>query len=127
MWTATSTGAPYAAGTPLVSRTERHKRNCIFTTPVSSARLEPTKGRTRCRYGYGGPRGYAASSLAPGPSPYRQPERRQMTHHPQMRSHKSAWALTAPPRGQPNTLNRPNTHIQETTPRSDAVGQHPCP
>jgi hypothetical protein len=26
-----------------------------------------------------------------------------------MRSHKSAWALTAPPRGQPNTLNRANT------------------
>ena len=50
-----------------------------FTIPVGGVRLEPTKGRIRCRLGYGGPKGYAVSSLAPGPSPSRQPERRQMT------------------------------------------------
>jgi SAM-dependent methyltransferase len=37
------------------------------------ARLKPTKGRIRCRLGYGGPQGYAGSSLAPGPSPYCSP------------------------------------------------------
>lgn len=53
-----------------------------FTTPAVSARLEPTKGRIRCRSRYGGPQGYAVSSLAPGPSPTPQPERRQMTPPP---------------------------------------------
>ena len=38
--------------------------------------------------------GYAASSLAPGSSPPRQPERRQMTQIP--RSHMSAWAPGTP-------------------------------
>ena len=44
MWTATSTGAPYAAGTPLVSRTERHKRNCIFTTPGQQCEARTNEG-----------------------------------------------------------------------------------
>jgi hypothetical protein len=28
-----------------------------FTTPVAGVRLKPTKGRIRCRLGYGGPEG----------------------------------------------------------------------
>jgi hypothetical protein len=57
----------------------RNQPNCTFTIPIGGVRLEPTKGRIRCRLGYGGPTGHAVSSLAPGPSPSRQPERRQMT------------------------------------------------
>jgi hypothetical protein len=63
---------------------QHHPRTATpFTTAAGSARLEATtKGRIRCRKGYGGPEGYADASLAPGPSPSQQPERRQMTHQP---------------------------------------------
>jgi hypothetical protein len=47
--------------------------NCPFTTAAVSARLELKKGRIRCRSRYGGPQGYAVSSLAPGPWPHRSP------------------------------------------------------
>jgi hypothetical protein len=53
-----------------------------FTTAVLGARLDATRGRTRCRKGDGGPNGYAVSSLASRLSPSRQPQRRQMTHPP---------------------------------------------
>jgi hypothetical protein len=33
------------------------RTHSIFTTPVGRARLEATKGRIRCRSGYGGPPG----------------------------------------------------------------------
>ena len=55
-------------------------------------------------------RGYAAPSLAPGPSPPRQPERRQMTRIP--RSHTSAWA--------------PGTH-HASSPTRNQSEQHPHP
>ena len=67
---ATSTGAPCAAEQTLRRKEEQRTP---FTTSALSARLEPTKGRIRCRSRYGGLQGYAGSSLAPGPSPHRSP------------------------------------------------------
>jgi hypothetical protein len=52
-----------------------------LTTWPADEMLDGTKGRTTRRFDYGGHhRCYAASSLAAGPSPLRQPERRQLTH-----------------------------------------------
>jgi hypothetical protein len=51
-----------------------------FTTPVGGARLEGNEGPDQMPFGLWRTRqGYAGSSLAPGPSPLWQPERRQMT------------------------------------------------
>jgi transposase len=84
-WTATSTGAPWAAEKPHDQpnrKKHHHPRIAPSQPPAGSATLE---GRRRAGSdavsAMADPTGYAVTSLAPGPSPSQQPERRQMTRH----------------------------------------------
>ena len=69
--------------------------------------------------GYGGRQGYAVSSLAPGPSPSRQPERRPDDPTPTgLRSHKSAWGAPGTKivvQPQPPTATMPTPHHPQTS------------
>lgn len=78
----TGSPSPWSATTPTTTpragTDTRPEHPSQHRHPVEN--VEPTKGRIRCRCGYGGRLArYAESSLAPGASPSQQPERRQMT------------------------------------------------
>ena len=98
---------------PLTSSGQKGTHPPPLHNPVCSARLEPTNGRIRCRRGYGGPRGYAVSSLALRPS--RLTSARTTPDDPSngLRSHKSAWAPRAP--SWPANIRTANTGTTTTS------------
>jgi hypothetical protein len=124
-WTATSTGALLARrGNPNRQPNRRATPLQIshpFPTAAGSATLE---GRRRAGSNavcaMADPTGYAEPSLAPGPSPSQQPERRQMTH-----THDEVAYISVGARPPDSTQHTTRSRFQRQLPTGDNAPRTP--